>query len=177
MNLNQALTESYDASVNYSRRTARFGVWNFWSTATWWMHYRVQATVNAPLTEFIGTPGYVKFKAGAGLSCDYNQWTFGWSARFVDSSLQRLASVAPQGSDRIPSQHYHDVFVARRFPQATAGDASWFRRALSRTELQIGVQNVLNKTPPFDAFRTPYYISSYGDARLATYTLTVRKNF
>jgi outer membrane receptor protein involved in Fe transport len=95
----------------------------------------------------------------------------------VDSSLQRLASVAPQGSDRIPSQHYHDVFVARRFPQATAGDASWFRRALSRTELQIGVQNVLNKTPPFDAFRTPYYISSYGDARLATYTLTVRKNF
>jgi outer membrane receptor protein involved in Fe transport len=177
LNLNQALTESYDASVNYSRRTARYGMWNFWSTATWWMHYRVQATVNAPLTEFIGTPGYVKFKAGAGLSCDYNQWTFGWSARFVESSLQRLASVAAQGSDRIPSQHYHDVFVARRFPQAAAGDASWVRRALSRTELQIGVQNVLNKTPPFDAFRTPYYISSYGDARLATYTLTVRKNF
>jgi len=177
MNLNQALTESYDLSINYSRRTAGWGVWNFWSTATWWEHYKVQATVNAPLVEFIGTPGYVKFKAGAGLSCDYNQWTFGWSARFIDSSLQRTASVAQQGSDHIPSQHYHDVFVARRFPQATAGDASWIKRALSRTELQVGVQNVLNKTPPFDAFRTPYYISSYGDARLATYTLTVRKNF
>ena len=45
------------------------------------------------------------------------------------------------------------------------------------TELQVGVQNVLYKTPPFDAYRSPYYISSYGDARLATYTLTVRKNF
>jgi outer membrane receptor protein involved in Fe transport len=177
LNLNQALTESYDASINYSRRTSHFGNWNFWSIATWWMHYQVQPTVNAPLVEFIGTPGYVKFKAGAGMTCDYKNWTFGWSARYVDSSLQRIANVPQQGSDHIPSQHYHDVFVARRFPQVMEGESSWINRALSRSELQIGVQNVLNKTPPFDAYRTPYYVSSYGDARLATYTLTLRKNF
>jgi len=135
-------------------------------------------TFNAPLVEYIGTPGYVKFKAAAGLSWDYRQWTAGWSARFVESSLQRAAYVAQQGAARIPSQHYHDVFVARRFPQAAAGDAVWWRRALSRSELQVGVQNVLNKTPPFDAYYSPnYLISRYGDARLATYTLTVRKHF
>jgi iron complex outermembrane recepter protein len=177
INLNQALTESYDASINYNLRSTHYGTWNLWSMATWWMHYKVQASVNAPLVEFIGSPGYVKFKAGAGLTCDYNRWTFGWSARYVDSSLQRIANIPQQGSDHIPSQHYHDVFVSRRFPQAMSVEPSWFDRALSRTELQIGIQNVLNKTPPFDAYRTPYYISSYGDARLATYTITVRKNF
>ena len=177
INLNQALTESYDASINYNLRSTHFGTWNLWSMATWWMHYKVQATVSSPLVEFIGSPGYVKFKAGAGLTCDFNRWTFGWSARYVDSSLQRVANTLQQGSDHIPSQHYHDVFVSRRFPQATSGNSSWLDRTLSRTELQIGVQNVLNKVPPFDAYRTTYYISSYGDARLATYTITVRKHF
>ncbi|MFM7749411.1 MAG: hypothetical protein ACKPB0_03220 [Opitutaceae bacterium] len=98
--------------------------------------------------------------------------------RHVGSSLQRAAYVAQQGADHIPSQQYHDVFVARRFPQVTARDAAWWQRVLSRSELQVGVQNVLNKVPPFDAYYSPnYLISRYGDARLATYTLTVRKNF
>ena len=178
MNLNRSMTESFDASVSYSRQTAGRGMWNLWAQATSWQHYQVQVTFNAPLVEYIGTPGYVKFKAAAGLSWDYRQWTAGWSARFVESSLQRAAYVAQQGAARIPSQHYHDVFVARRFPQAAAGDAVWWRRALSRSELQVGVQNVFNKTPPFDAYYSPnYLISRYGDARLATYTLTVRKHF
>jgi hypothetical protein len=178
MNLNRALTESFDASINYSHRTQSWGLWNFWSQATSWQHYQVQATFNAPLVEYIGTPGYVKLKASAGLSWDYNQWTLGWSVRYVDSTLQRTAYLAQQGSDHIPSQHYHDVFVARRFPQATTPNAAWWRRALSRSELQVGVQNVLNTTPPFDAYYSPnYLISRYGDPRLATYTLTVRKNF
>jgi outer membrane receptor protein involved in Fe transport len=178
MNLNRALTESFDASINYSHRTQGWGLWNFWSQATSWQHYQVQATFNAPLVEYIGTPGYVKLKASAGLSWDYNQWTLGWSVRYVDSTLQRTAYLAQQGSDHIPSQHYHDVFVARRFPQATTPNAAWWRRALSRSELQVGVQNVLNTTPPFDAYYSPnYLISRYGDPRLATYTLTVRKNF
>jgi len=178
MNLNRALTESFDAAVSYSRRSKGGGLWNFWSQATSWQHYQVQATFNAPLVEFIGTPGYVKFKASAGLNWDYQHWSLGWSVRYIDSVLQRTAVVAQQGSARLPSQHYHDVFVARRFPKSVTPEAAWWRRALSRTELQVGVQNVLNKTPPFDAFYSPnYLISRYGDPRLATYTLTVRKNF
>jgi outer membrane receptor protein involved in Fe transport len=177
-NATLALTESYDASINYSRRTSRLGVWNIWSSASWWMHYQLQPSANAPLVEFIGSPGYVKFKAAGGITCDYNHWTFGWSARYVDSYLQRLAAVAAQGSVAIPSQHYHDVFVARRFPQANAATSSLIRRAFDRTELQVGVQNVFNTEPPFDAFRPPNYISSFGNAaRLASYTLTLRKNF
>lgn len=178
MNLNRAVTASFDGGITYSRPTRSHGIWNFWSQATSWQHYQIQPTFNAPLVEYIGTPGYVKFKASGGLNWDYNQWTVGWSVRHVGSSLQRTAYLAQQGSDHIPSQQYHDVFVARRFPPATTRDAAWWQRTLSRSELQVGIQNVLNKVPPFDAYYSPnYLVSRYGDARLATYTLTVRKNF
>lgn len=178
MNLNRAVTASFDGGISYSRHTRGYGIWNFWSQATSWQHYQLQPTFNAPLVEYIGTPGYVKFKASGGLNWDYNQWTLGWSVRHVGSSLQRVAYIAQQGSDHIPSQQYHDIFVARRFPQATARDAAWWQRTLSRSELQLGIQNVLNTVPPFDAYYSPnYLVSRYGDARLATYTITVRKNF
>ncbi len=58
-------------------------------------------------------------------------------------------------------------------------ESSWWRHALSDTSVQLGVRNIFNKVPPFDALGgvSQQWYSTYGDARLASYYLTVKKAF
>jgi len=63
----------------------------------------------------------------------------------------------------VPSQTYHDVYGGYSF--------------LSSVEVQAGVKNVFNKRPPFDANMTALYYSPFGDPRLATYYVSIRKAF
>jgi outer membrane receptor protein involved in Fe transport len=45
-------------------------------------------------------------------------------------------------------------------------------------EVRVGVTNVFNKEPPYDAFFSGgFYYSPYGDPRLRTYNVSLRKSF
>lgn len=68
----------------------------------------------------------------------------------------------------MPHQVYHDINAGYEFAQS----AGW----LADTEIQLGARNVFNKSPPFDASSFPYY-SVFGDPRLASYYLTLKKGF
>jgi len=68
----------------------------------------------------------------------------------------------------VPSQTYHDVVGKYRFGPSS----SW----LDGTEVQAGVKNVFNTRPPFDASFADFY-SPYGDPRLASYYVSLKKAF
>jgi outer membrane receptor protein involved in Fe transport len=51
-------------------------------------------------------------------------------------------------------------------------------RLLSNTEIQVGVRNIFNTKPPYDAAGVSgAYYSSLGDARLASYYVSVKRTF
>jgi len=79
--------------------------------------------------------------------------------------------IVPQGSDTIPSQIYHDLFVSRSFGTQSG-------RLLDGVNLQLGVRNIFDAVPPMDVnFVNNYYLSPYGDVRLRSYWLSARKSF
>lgn len=86
-----------------------------------------------------------------------------------------------QGSNTIPSQIYHDLSIGysvgvneteRRWGSVASG-------LLSGMSVQIGVRNVLNAKPPLDVFyrSSNYYLSPYGDMRMRTYWVSLKKDF
>jgi outer membrane receptor protein involved in Fe transport len=80
----------------------------------------------------------------------------------------------------VPSQHYHDVFVGYRFgPTAGQGRGAWqaAERLVRNTDIRLGVKNVFNTKPPFDTTNSYLYYSGFGDPRLASYYVTVKRSF
>lgn len=92
----------------------------------------------------------------------YRPYSSGSSTDVIASDLQT------QGAAKIKHQLYHDLTVQYAF-----NESSWLDGFGKGLSLQLGIRNVFNKTPPRD--RTAY--SFYGDPRLASYWLTLRKSF
>jgi outer membrane receptor protein involved in Fe transport len=109
-------------------------------------------------------------------------WTLGWNAQFYDSYRARTVSDDPAriagkalqlGSDRIPSQIYHDVFAAFSLDAASG----FLPRLLDRTEIRLGIRNVFNKGPVIlpQIFGGSY--STYADPRMRVYSISLTKGF
>jgi len=154
------------------------------------MSLETQLTPATPLVENSGVGsaisvgnaldgGGLKWKANLSIAWSYADLTLGWATRFFDSYFLNIdhTVVTAQGSATVPSQTYHDLFGSYRFNHVPR------LSVLDDLELAFGVRNVFNKKPPIDvvgqgvfaAFAPGY--SYYGDPRLATYYLTVRKAF
>lgn len=89
------------------------------------------------------------------------------------------STVAAQGGEDLPSQIYHDIFLSYAFGKLEAGEGAWRRagmRLFSGMSVQLGIKNVFNTWPPFDAGFS-FYTSPYGDPRLRTYSVSLRKEF
>lgn len=94
----------------------------------------------------------------------------GQSARIV------WVQAPPYDEIGYPSQTYHDLFVT--WISELSGHT--VSRALAGTELQLGICNVFDKTPPFDAnvyntFRT--YHSPLGEPLGRSYQVAITKRF
>src|SRR5690606_25213412 len=99
--------------------------------------------------------------------------------RFIDDYQIDSASAATllaQGNGgKVDAQIYHDFFVSYDF--GSVGETSRWRQLLADTQVRLGVKNVFNTKPPFDASNTANYYSGYGDPRLAGYTLSIKRSF
>lgn len=144
-----------------------------------------------------GTP---KNQSSAVGSVEIGNWLFGWSTRFFDSYkmvgapggpfsrqfanggiYQDTLYIIPQGSDRVPSQLYHDLLVGYTWGRdarvADGGQRGW-KRLLGQGSVQFGVRNVFDKAPPLDvAYSNNFYLSTFGDTRLRSYWISIRKQF
>lgn len=181
MNISRARVEAYDIQVDYSIHTARAGTFDILAISTWQSGYQTQLLPSLPLLERvgIGSENPLKFKGNVGVTWRHRNLTFGWIGRYFHSYLtadpagsvfEQNAVLLQGNGGRVPSQFYHDLFVQYRF-----GDMP---RALRSTEVNLGIKNVLNTDPPFDAnpFNAQYY-SYYGDPRLASFYLSLKVAF
>jgi outer membrane receptor protein involved in Fe transport len=181
-NIARAKVEAYDLQVDYEMSSRSWGSFDFYMLGTWQTHLQTQLTPSSEVFENVGifsSFNVTKFKGSAGATLARGDWRFGWAARYLGSYLvadPAQASSAPlilsQGNGgRVPSQMYHDVLLAWSSP-ATLGDSIF-----SGLEIKLGIANVFNKVPPFDASNDTYFYSFYGDPRLRSYSVSIRKSF
>jgi iron complex outermembrane recepter protein len=205
VNLYRRDTEGWDLNATYTRKTA-IGTFGLSATQSIILHLKNQFSQSLPEYDAVGfhpadLGGVTKYKSNVTLDYEWRGWTAGWTARYVSSYKQfgvaggpnsrqssngavfNTSYIAAQGGDTIPSQTYHDFFVGYSFnarPTSVAeGKLKAFgRKVTDRLSVQFGVRNVFDKIPPLDAFyENNFYVSPYGDMRLRSYRLSVRKAF
>jgi outer membrane receptor protein involved in Fe transport len=186
LNVARAEVEAVDLALDCQLDT-NWGSFLFALAGTRLINVETQTTLSSPVVENVGVSvaainplefgGGLEWKANAGVTWSYGSWKVGWSTRYFDSYWLSLDhSLVPiQGSATVPSQIYHDAFVT--------WSPSLGRGLLARLEVQLGVQNVFNESPPFDAVGSSALgtnalgYSQWGDPRLADYYVTVRTGF
>lgn len=182
INLSKAKLEAYDVQLDYELPTAARGSFDIFAMATWQPHFKTVLGPGQPTEENAGfrLTGAVpiKFQGNAQLTWKYAGWTLNWSGRYIDS--YQLAPAEPafattlinQGNGgRIPSQFYHDIFGSYHFSSIPSS------RFLTDTEIQLGITNVFNTTPPVDVFDETRFYSLLGDPHLRAYYLALKKAF
>jgi len=200
VNFARAMVESYDFQLDYSHETATAGRFDFFATATRTMHYRTQATPIAPVLENVGYTSLgsaanvtsvvvypMKWRANFNLTWRKGPWSLGWATRYIhhhshNPATSAVETILGQGNGgRIDAQIFHDVFAGYRFgPNAGAHGQGWqgvTARLLRRTEIQVGVRNVFNSDPAFNAAVLGRLYSTFGDPRLASYYINLKKAF
>ncbi len=198
VNVYRLETEGWDFGVNY-RRPTPWGVFSAQLAGSLLLHLKTQYSLTDPEYDGAGFPadgGAAKFKSNATVIWERGNWTGGWTVRHFGSYKQFGAaggplsiqyaggavystSVAAQGSETLPAQTYHDFFASYAFGKLDGGNGHLKRAIaglLAGMTIQVGVKNIFEKLPPYDAGYS-FYTSPYGDIRLRSYSISVRKSF
>lgn len=198
LNATKYRTNGWDMALDYHTST-RGGVIDLHAAATYVSHDKRQFALGSASLEYVGFPGdggEVRLKGNASVNWSFHAWNFAWASVFYSGYRQINSPGSPsyitaggfvsatnntpqmQGGNTIPSQNYHQLYVRYDFhARSTEGKQSPEGMVLSNLSLEFGINNVLNTTPPFDAGAAPYYRSYYGDLRLRSYHLAVKKAF
>ncbi|MSU73440.1 MAG: TonB-dependent receptor [Opitutus sp.] len=186
LNLLKAFVETFDVNVAYRKRTDGFGALIGSARGTFGNHYKRKTSLNQPMIEYgnVSGLGPLKFTGNTSLAWDYERYTVRWSTRYYckyrvagPPIVALSVNVIPQGGEFVPSQMYSDLVVGYRIPaRGRSATPSWADRALPGVEIQLGIDNILKKIPPYDWYSL-YNYSSRGNPRLRDYRLSVTKPF
>jgi len=205
LNLYRRKTTGWDLSAGYTRKTA-VGTFSLRAVESIIAELRTQYSLTLPEYEAVGfhpiEGGAPKYKSTVNLAWELRQWTLGWTSRYVSdykvygatdgptalqlgstvNNLLNAGTRLAQGSDHIPGQIYHDAFVSYAFGQKKSGPGSRLStlgpKLLSGLTVQVGVRNLFDRVPPFDVkYDNNYYLSPYGDLRLRSYWVSLKKEF
>jgi len=200
VNTQRQYSTGYDVSLDYRLATA-VGRFNLHAGGTVVNHLMLPFLLGGPLVEYSGfanSGGVIKTKANASLSWLVGKhWTLGWNTHYWDSYKQQgspsdpqyngaktytpvTTQLLPQGGASaingisIPAQVYHNMFATYAF-----GNTPKWHRFLEGTTIQVGINDVFNTAPPFDANSAyaPFYYSPYGNVLLRTYLVKITKDF
>ncbi|MBE7540069.1 MAG: TonB-dependent receptor [Opitutaceae bacterium] len=183
INLAKRRLLAYDFQLDYERKIGALGSFHPYVVATYQPQFSLQILPNTPLVNQVGFTGPLRWRGNAGLDWKRGRWSAGWNLQYYDSYLGYSATgsaaaiaslILNNGTAKVPSQVYHDVYGGYEFGYATG---RW-QRFLNYTRVTVGVQDIFNTEPPIlaSASTTTSY-SAYGDPRLARYTITLRKRF
>lgn len=200
VNFTRAEVESFDLQLDYNRDTAQFGRFELSLLATRTMHYKTQLTPIAAPVEWVGsgslgsatnfstTPIFpMKWKGNLNFTWRRDSWTAGWRTRYTDSyrlspSNTSATTILAQGNGGvIEAQIIHDIFGGYRFGSvvggSTTGWRAFFAPLLKGTEIQVGVRNVFNSSPAYDASAIGRLYSNQADSRVSSYYVNLKKSF
>jgi len=177
-NFARAQVRSLDFQGDFEFSPGPLGTLRVYALATRQLRLRRQFLTTTSLYDLVGFfDGPLRWRGNVGIDWSHGGWRAGWNMQYYSSysvlygdpaqALIGTSQRTRQGTDRIPSQAYHDVFVAYDFPAA---------HPLAGTRMSLGVQNLLDHRPPVLANPLLGY-SRYGDPRLRRFTLSIAKSF
>jgi outer membrane receptor protein involved in Fe transport len=186
VNIAASRLEAYDIQADYQWRSARLGDFRLYAVATYQPQLARQTVPNKAFVDSVGfDSGVLEWRGNAGLTWDKGPWTLGWNAQyyaayFAYTSSATAATIATavlnQGSARVPSQMYHDIFAAYRFD-----DSMFAAGMLHGVVVTLGIQNLFDKSPPITVISSVATVtggySTYGDPRLQRFSLSLQKHF
>jgi iron complex outermembrane recepter protein len=192
LNLYKLETEGWDFTVRYPFDTP-IGAFDMALSSSIIEHLRSQYDQTLPQVDAINIPaenGAAKLKANVLVNWAYGPWRAGWVVTYFGHYEQFGAAggpdsqqnfngaadpewIVPQGGSWIPSQTYHDVMVGYTFRRTPPGDKS--QHLGKNLTVQLGIKNVFNRVPPYDAFYD-FYTSPYGQPA-RNYWLSFRAPF
>lgn len=187
VNINKSSVEAFDFQADYSHDYTSIGNLKLYAIGTLQTHRRQQVTPNTDTVELVGLrDGPLKWRGNVGAQFTHGRLTFGWNMQYygrysIYASTDSAATKTQrniQGSDHVPDQRYHDVFISVN----TGPRANWI---VSDLQLSVSVQNVFNTWPPADMSASAISVlgggnpdfSLYGDPRLRRFLLTIKKQF
>jgi iron complex outermembrane recepter protein len=173
INGTRALFESIDFTLDYEIDTARVGTFALSGAATRLIHRQEQVLITLPFEERADLLNSPTWNSSLTLSWQRQPVTLAWTAQYVDSawlSTSHQFSVG-QGSARVESAVFHDIFGAYRFP--TAGSQAI--GLLSNLEIRAGLKNIFDSKPGLVATLPNFYDNRLSPAGL-TYYVTVKKD-
>ena len=185
MNVAGKRLAAYDMQVDYTLATLSWGEFQAYAIATYQPDFSSKVFVDLDYVQLVGRSDQLRWRGNGGLTWTKGPLSMGWNMQYYDSYLVYSATSSPavvanqvlnQGSSTIPSQIYHDIQFRYQWGTMSRG----WKWLLSNTQLSVGVQNVLNTSPPVVATTlvgAPGGYSYFGDPRLARYTISLRKKF
>ena len=170
-----------DYAADYQVQTSAWGRFGVYAIATNNRTNSAQVITTVPAIEAVGGLALPKWKANATFQWEFGQWSAAWTTRFFnhyclnvepgDKCGNSSPHIIAQGSDHVPSQVYHDLFVRYRVPEGQR------LGILDDADVKLGITNLFNKEPPLDL--TPGFqgYSSLGDPRRGLYLLSLTTRF
>lgn len=166
-NLSGSKSISFDFSLDYQRSVGD-GTLMIAADATYLHTLSVQLTDNAPFEDKAGTfndiMGGLRWKGNWSAIYSTDQWSLGYRGRYSHSYyLNSARTVVPsQGSAKVPSHIFHDIFGSYRL--------------FAKTELRAGINNIFNRKPNIDVTELGFN-SAFGDVRLANFYMSIKQEF
>jgi iron complex outermembrane recepter protein len=186
LNLSKASVEALDLQTDVELGIGRAGKLYISLLGTVMSRLERQATSETAPYDSVGYyDGPLEWRGNFSLTWERGPFSAQWSTQYFDSYSIAFANpgfvstnarrLERQGSAKIPSQIYHDLSL--RFAARNTG-----MRLLEDMDITLGVQNVFNTSPPIVATNgvlqySGETYSGYGDPRLRSFTLAVRKSF
>lgn len=188
LNLTKYVTKGWDLTLDYFRPTP-VGIFGISVMGTFIDGEERQLTVNGPMIDYanyVNEGGPSELRGNVLLSWEHEGWYATWDMRYFDSYYIYGAPGAPyyrndrsrplytfwtqaQGSNTADAQLYHDLMVSRRFNP----DGGLF----GNTTVRLGIKNVFDEAPPFDAYNSGGYYSGFGDIRMRSFYIDLQKRF
>lgn len=181
LNLASSALRAVDIQADYWLPSQKFGTWHVYAVATNTikLSHKVLPT-DASVDRADYADGPLKWRGNLGVDWNYENWKAGWNAQYYSSnhvcSSYASAFVCNQqemwqGSSRIPSQIYHDVYLRYSFA-AKSG-------ALAGADVSLAINNVFDNKGPTIAsgianLNGP---ASFVDPRLRRFTVALHKHF
>lgn len=191
MNVARTRLEAWDMAVEYSWPSA-YGTFDLSMAATYNSRYDTRLLPNVDWASAVGIANFagvggqngaviLKRRSNATVSWTRDALTLGWSVNFYDSYLPldpsaaaNIARLAAHGDDwTVPAQWFHDLNASYDFDRRGGAKSRW----LDGLALSLGIRNVLGTQPQFDVGNGHSYASLFGDPRLRTGYVSLKKRF
>ncbi len=135
-NLAYQRVEALDFEVNYRKRTAEYGQFSFRSNATYLKFYGSTRNLLLPTANVVGRDGYPRYRLQSSMLWARKEWTAGITHNFINHYGN-----FPTGGFEVARYYTFGLVASYDIP---ASAFEW----LSNTRVTVGVDNLLDKSPP-----------------------------